>query len=124
MNDFTFHIAPYIDSFTNYLLLEFGGFLAVIADLLLWFQTSINDLLLVPSTWVFILAFVVISVAIGGWRLAAGGLRWSHLYRLAILPLPGYGAKRCLPLPPFRQQPSFRLGWASPSVFSWRNRRP
>lgn len=70
MNDFTLHIAPYIDSFTNYLLLEFGGFFAVIADLLLWFQTSINDLLLVPPTWVFIFAFVAISVAIGGWRLA------------------------------------------------------
>lgn len=67
---YTFHIAPYIDAVTEYLLINFGWFFDGIAAVLLAVETPTEIFLQLFPPWLFVLIISVIGAIAGGWRLA------------------------------------------------------
>jgi glycine betaine/proline transport system permease protein len=67
---YTFHIAPYIDLTTEYLLKNFGWFFDAIAAVLLGVERPTELLLQAFPPWVIILFAIALGTIAGGWRLA------------------------------------------------------
>lgn len=67
---YTFHIAPYIDRATEYLLRNFGWFFDGIATILLGVEQPTEFLLQAFPPWTIILFAIALGAIAGGWRLA------------------------------------------------------
>ncbi len=67
---YTFHIAPYVDAATEYLLVNFGWFFDAIAAVLLSVERPLEYALQAFPPPVVILIAALIGLLVGGWRLA------------------------------------------------------